>query len=409
MAATGRMTRFFCGKGTVTVAWCVFLAGAIAIGIMTGVQGRGRSVTGEYRAAAEKWWKSESLYTEGTQGFLYFPQAAIAFTPFQMLPPEVGEPLWRVVGLGLFAAGVWRLSRAGKGSAGDIFLPATLLAIPAMLASLENGQSNLHMAALMIHAALALRGEKWWLAAALLGIALVLKPLAMVMILLTAALYLRPMAWRLGIVLLAVLLLPWLHPDPSFVWSQHVACFEKLRASTTPINLRVSDVFGMLGKFGVTVSDTLGFLIRAGAALVFLALGRRATQRFGATGGAVLVGTLAAVYLVLFNPRTETNSYVLVSSYIGVAAAAAIFSEGRRILGWVLAAIALALACDGYGTAIYRATDVWLKPLVTSVFFLILAVQLAVGARPPALAADSAPATKPKPPPAGKGKKKAES
>ena len=67
----------------------------------------------------------------------------------------------------------------------------------------------------------------------------------------------------------------------------------------------------------------------------------------------------------IFNPRAETNSYVLISPLLAFAAIGYWREvEGDRWKGWVLAAACLGLMCDGMGKPIYLATDVWFKPLI---------------------------------------------
>ena len=70
----------------------------------------------------------------------------------------------------------------------------------------------------------------------------------------------------------------------------------------------------------------------------------------------------------IFNPRVETNSYVLISPLLAIAA----ISYGQEVKGGKLPATMLVLGCiglmcDGMGKPIYLATDVWLKPLIVIV------------------------------------------
>ena len=67
----------------------------------------------------------------------------------------------------------------------------------------------------------------------------------------------------------------------------------------------------------------------------------------------------------IFNPRAETNSYVLISPLLAFAAVG-YWREGARDgwKGWVLAVACIGLMCDGMGKPIYLATDVWFKPLI---------------------------------------------
>jgi len=61
---------------------------------------------------AAAWWSGREMYTDPENGYLYFPQSAILYTPFTWGPVVVGELLWRIVCLAVFATGLRRLMRA---------------------------------------------------------------------------------------------------------------------------------------------------------------------------------------------------------------------------------------------------------------------------------------------------------
>ena len=59
---------------------------AVLLFTIVAVDPMGRSATREYRNASTRWWQgTESLY-KGKNKFLYLPQAAIIYTPFNLLP-----------------------------------------------------------------------------------------------------------------------------------------------------------------------------------------------------------------------------------------------------------------------------------------------------------------------------------
>jgi hypothetical protein len=73
------------------------------------------------------------------------------------------------------------------------------------------------------------------------------------------------------------------------------------------------------------------------------------------------------LYLLLFNPRTETNSYVLLAPFAGILVAAAAQDPKfpLRFLG--LAAFALILSCENWGP-LHKLTNLWLKAAAGLVF-----------------------------------------
>src|SRR5687768_7977399 len=89
-------------------AWGLWLAITLVVLAMT-LAGSKRSVTTSYRQAAQQWLAGGPMYNDDGAGFLYLPSAAVLFVPFALLPDSAGEVLWRVLTIGTFAAGVWRL------------------------------------------------------------------------------------------------------------------------------------------------------------------------------------------------------------------------------------------------------------------------------------------------------------
>ena len=86
--------------------------------------GKHRSVVPSYRIGALSWLAGRSLYDEvmGVGGFVYFPQAAILFVPFALLPEVLGEvalaslEYWRIC---IWAPGLARM--AGEHTGKELF------------------------------------------------------------------------------------------------------------------------------------------------------------------------------------------------------------------------------------------------------------------------------------------------
>ena len=84
----------------------------------------------------------------------------------------------------------------------------------------------------------------------------------------------------------------------------------------------------------------------------------------------ILVYALSTCYLLLFNPRTENNSYVLLSPVIGVMAAHSYLVARQRIKAVLLTAAAIALIAGHEVCQIITpgAGFVWFGPLTTLLF-----------------------------------------
>jgi len=229
-------------------------------------------VVPNYRFASSHWWLGESMYPGGTHGFLYAPTFAVLFTPFHLIQPAVlGEIVWRLFGVGIFGWGLWRIAAIFSAKSRDphqsnsIFALLILLAVPASLASINNGQTNLSLSACLVLAVIALRGQRWNLVALLLSLCLVLKPIAIAPWLLLFATF-PPMRLPLLFGLLLTALVGFLHPTPSYAWGQWLEFWAKLTHSYTPENLRVSDLFGLIEKMGLPNPLPFNSLTRVAAA-----------------------------------------------------------------------------------------------------------------------------------------------
>jgi len=313
----------------------------------------------------------QSMYPGGTHGFLYAPTFAVLFTPFYLIQPAVlGEIMWRLFGFGLFGWGLWKLASilneksSGPRDFGSAFALLVLLGMPASLASINNGQTNLALSASLVLLCIIIRAEKWNLAAACLTLALVLKPISLAPWLLAFAVFAPIRIPLLGGVA-AIGIIGFIHPNPTYAFGQWIEFAGKLIVSYSPANLRVSDLFGMLGKAGfpnLTLFNTLSRVVASGAALWFIFWKYR---RGGPMNGSWGLWFSTVIILTLFNPRVETNSYVLVSPLLAFAAVSYWEGvKGERWKGTILAVACIGLMCDGMGKPIYLATDVWLKPLI---------------------------------------------
>ncbi len=306
-----------------------------------------------YRLATTNWWQGIDPYSRDPHaGFLYFPQAAVLFTPFNIGPPLLGDFLWRGAVFGLFVYALVRLNRfflsTNQLPSGKNLLLLSLLAVPSSFASLRNAQFDLPLAALIVLATAEIASARWTAATVWLCLGVALKPLAVVPLLLFGALYWKLIP-RVALGVLVVAALPFLHWRPAFVTHEYVRCFETLAWAAKTDEPKFSDLAALLSHFGYAAPEALKTVARVVFALVYLGLGALALRRLG--GGAAAawaVGALSADYLMLFNPRTETCSYVFLGPFVASLALFYAPQPGRRWLGYGLGFAALGLACDAF-------------------------------------------------------------
>ncbi len=322
-----------------------------------------------YSEAARNWWAQLPLYeTKTIDGFLYFPQAAIAYSPFEWIGVPWGALLWRGFGWGLLCHALWRLSKCmSPDRPAPTFLIATCIAWAPSLGSLLCGQANLHIAAIMALTTLTLIEQKWWRAAAFLMLGLSLKPIMIVMVLMVVALY-PPMRWRTSACLALFVLAPFLVGDFSYVTRQYRDCLTKLVISSQPDRL-FEDLRGLLWTLGLRVRPSMLLGLRLFAAVGTLGLCRFARRRWSEPCASLVLLALTATFLTLFNPRTLPSSYMIVTPI--AATSAAVFSlarEHRRRALWLIGVC----MCSSFAFWTPRYTEFWLRPLGCAAFATLL-------------------------------------
>lgn len=334
-----------------------------------------RSVTDNYREAAMLWRQRADLYTPGPDGFLYFPQSAILWTPFTFGPLRVGELLWRALSLGLLGVAAYRLARLVcrddlPSSAGPppslsdatpmAFLVMTLLCVAPAAGSARNGQMNIIITALLVLAAADFASARWWRTAGLLVLALGLKPIVVPAVLLAAAMRPRQLVPRLALLVAALAALPLVMAPHDYAMRQYAMCLEKLRVSADVAGGRWNDFAGILRTFDYEPPPWLMLAVRGIAAAFMLALSLLAVRRLGAARSAMVLLALSAIYLTVFNPRVEANTYVLLALPLASFLCHALFKARRT---WLAAALLVAAIGNGFSQTLLGSNQ-WLRPTI---------------------------------------------
>jgi polyferredoxin len=178
----------------------------------------------------------------------------------------------------------------------------------------------------------------------------------------------------------AVALAPFLTQNPAYVLDQHAAFWSSLTKAVHvgSVNKGWTTPFNALQVLGVAVPEKVQTLLRVAAALGTLVLCRLSQRRHEAARSAVFLFALAVVYLMLFSPRTENNTYAMLGPAIGVFLAGAVAREGWRGESALLACIGAGILC---GRLVERlvtphAGTSWVSPLMAAVFTVYLIVKL---------------------------------
>lgn len=370
--------------------WLLF-AGVVAI--IAFVRPTERNITHHYSNASFNWWSQQDLYDSSGAGFLYFPQSAYLYAPFawqkfpdplqefnqrpfkeqfkETIPLRFGEAFFRIFALLFLGWSIWNVCLLfEKKDTFSIFFPASLLAVPATITAAGNGQFNLLLAATTLLACARLANRKWTESVVWLILGIAVKPLGVVPFLLLVALN-RPLWGRSIIGLVIFMALGFLHWNFEYAIRQWRLMVEQLTIASKPGWNEFDEISAMFSTFGLKLSSDFWFVIRTIAALGTLAVSYICYRRFPFKTATFLATTFAMTYLMIFNPRTETNSYLIVAPYLGIMAAM-MFRDGKKDwIAWGLVAIALGLGSDNYGD-FYKITKIWWKPFITCLFGLLL-------------------------------------
>lgn len=325
--------------GTAVWFWNILM---IVIGILIVRNPADSTVTDVYYLSCAHWGSRANLY-DLRETMNYLPHFAIVFSVFRLLPLAAGEILWRLCSVAVFATGLGRfVKRIFPGRAIPFFLFATVLAMPLSAAATRNGQSNVILAGLMLHAAASLSSGGFRPAAWLIALALVAKPIAIVLVLLAPVVY-RPLRVPMLAALAVLAVFPFLFAKPDYVLSQYHGFLAELRICSVVPEYDYADITGFLWPLHIQLPHAVSLSVRASAGLLTLGLWWLGARRLREPLRAFWLYTLAAGYLMLFNPMNESNSYVILAPALAIWALFFLRLPDRRWMGWTFAFMAFSM------------------------------------------------------------------
>ncbi len=343
--------------------------------------------TPAYHKAVERWFLRQPLYLDNS--FFYFPQFILLFMPFDFLPFLPGDILWRVLSAALLCWGLRRILKSSDLLENErFFLYASFVAISSAVGALRNGQANLIFGALGLHAAASLASSRWWTASLCLIGALAIKPLGVVMLILAFIVY-RPLAWRLASGLIIFLTLPFMFADPLYVITEYRQVLARLLTSSLTTEHRFADFNGLLRSIGFGLTGVGSQVVRIGAGALTIIVCLFSVRRKSDPDRALLLLGLASTYLMLFNPMTQGNSYVVVGPVIAIYAVRCLWIENSQKIGWGL--LFMGISLGPLPTEVCYLIDAnfrfWWRPLMMMIFtvFLTYTIFRAEDTRGPAL------------------------
>jgi hypothetical protein len=252
-----------------------------------------------------------------------------------------------------------------------LFPLMTMVSLPIVWDCARNGQATLALTGLMLLAVVDVARNRWWRATLWLSLGVAVKPLAIVLVLLIMATY-RPMTWRVLVGMILLALSPFAAQHPEYVAHQYTAC---LRNMMTAAHVGVAAYgwttpFTALRVAGLDVPERIQTAIRLLAATATLALCALTKRRHDTSRAAVYFFALAVLYLMLFSPRTENNTYAMLASIISLFLSSAFLIEARPGEGVLLTGMVVALVGSRTIEKLLapHAEQVWLSPIIATGF-----------------------------------------
>lgn len=343
-----------------------------------------RSVIHSYVHAGQHWLHGQNLYKHSGTGFIYFPQAAILYTPFSLFNKPTAEIIWRLFSLAVYA---YALSRLIKALPESLKVPyhltiSSIIGLALAFASARNGQMNILLMSLMIVGLIQIQQLQAWRAALCFTLGIAFKPTAFVWWLLSFVLYPR-LRWPLVIGLLLFITLPFVFQTPSYVHAQYLGCAQMLHEAFqlgVEQHAHWAQLFGLLETFHIDLPQHLETFIRLLAAISTLVCCWY-TRKLDARTRFIWIYAFAACYLMLFNPRTENNDYVtLAPTFIYFILESISLGYKRRIIFFIILLVMI-LGSYKFGSLFTPGYVSWLTPLAAVGFTLFLLRQLWIRAQ----------------------------
>jgi len=296
--------------------WGLFLVIVLLLNI---VQDFERTVIGSYIGGAIHWFNGKPLYYSGGTGFLYFPHSAILSGLFAFFPKQISYSICLSTLVLFLAFSVFTfVKNLYNKNTSQYFLFYSLVTIPIAFSSATVGQFNITVIATMLLASTSIYKEKWNIAVFWMVLGFALKPIVLVFLLLCWAVY-RPLWLKMAIGMVLFLLFPFLFQYPTYVLEQYKGCYQMLtiahEVGVTGTNW--AQLFGFFSHFSLEITSSfIQTVIRMLMALVTLVIALRIKLIATHRETVIYILGLSACYLMLFNPRTENSTYVVLAPTI---------------------------------------------------------------------------------------------
>jgi hypothetical protein len=268
--------------------------------------------------------------------YRYSPLFSAMSAPLAQLPDQWGGMFWRLLSYAGYLAALACYARQVLPGAQEISAKAWacwwLLLIPLSLPSMNNGQANVLMLALMLASGVAVVQERWNLAALALAAAFFMKLYPVAIALIFVLVYPRQLGWRFALAVLAGLFLPFALHRPSYIWGQYDTWYYLLMQDDRdnfPLLDGYRDFYMLARWAGVAMTAKIKMLVQLGTAGLTASIclwGRLAHWPKQHLVHSIV--SLSCCWIIAFGPATESCTYILLAPVLSWALVDA-FAHGR--------------------------------------------------------------------------------
>ncbi len=327
----------------------------------------------------------------GVVSYRYSPLTTALLVPAGLLPDRLGAVLWRLTGVAVLLAAARRWMRVAvpypltRGQRG-LFV---LALVPFALGSVNNGQTNPLLLALILATFTACAEGRFNLASLCFGLAFWLKLYPLAFGLLLLVIHPRQLVWRLPLTVLLLGATAFLFQRPGYVADEYVNFARALSLedrSAWPTEAAYRDLRLLCRVCGLPLSATAYAVVRAGLAALVVAICWASRRRWPVRRSLCVALNLGLCWVLACGPATESPTYLLLGPVMGWALLD-VWPRGGR-----LTRAAIVTAAAAAGVAIGANLFSWVgqvhalapQPLAALLLFAVLAAREVRDLRRPA-------------------------
>lgn len=362
---------------TISLVWVLLLAWYVIAFLCSNHPGLPYQVDSIYYRAAQHFFHEQPLYDcKGDGCFVYFPTTAILVAPISFLPIKIADVIFRIISASILTTGMYYFCKnIGKTQLKRTFFVMTITAACIAQPAFFVGQLHMITTGLLLLGYAKIVEEKWWQSAILISLALALKPTSIVLYALAIGLFPR-LTLKILVVTTFIFLLSLIARSPHYVLSQYIAYPQRFL-----VDMRFdanngghwATFFGAVAFYThYAINGGAQFLIRMVMAVVVFILSWIAKNKMDKQDALFFIVAIAMTYLMLFNSRSESNDYVMVSPILGYFLAT--FIEDKKWFwasGFIVAIILITMSWT-IAKWLTPHNNIWMNPSVISVFAVYL-------------------------------------